>query len=194
MSNEPLRLAVIISSVREGRMGPQVSEWFATQARERSDYTVDVIDLADHELPAAIQYEPSAQAAEALATISPRLEAADAFVVVVPEYNHSYPASLKHLIDWHFTPWRAKPVGFVSYGGMAGGLRAVEHLRSVFAEMHAVTVRDGISFHTVWEQFGEDGALKDTEGPGTAAKVLLDQLGWWGTVLREGRAKTPYEA
>ncbi|MFF1560777.1 NADPH-dependent FMN reductase [Streptomyces sp. NPDC058279] len=194
MSNVPLRLAVIISSVREGRFGPVPGQWIAAQARERADLEVDVIDLTEHDLPAALSFNPSPETAEALASVSPRLERADAYVVVTPEYNHSYPASLKHLIDWHYTQWRAKPVGFVSYGGLAGGLRAVEHLRPVFAELHAVTVRDVVSFHSAWEHFGEDGLPKDAEGPEGAAKVLLDQLAWWGTVLREGREKTPYQA
>ncbi|KUL31151.1 NADPH-dependent FMN reductase [Streptomyces regalis] len=194
MSNEPLRLAVIVSSMREGRFGPVVGEWFAGQARERGDLTVDVIDLADHELPAALSHNPSPEVAEALSKVSPRLAEADAFVVVTPEYNRSFPASLKHLIDWHYTQWRAKPVGFVSYGGLSGGLRAVEQLRPVYAEMHAVTVRDVVSFHTAWERFGEDGNPVDETGPAGAAKVLLDQLAWWGTVLREGRTKRPYQA
>ncbi|WP_331719219.1 NAD(P)H-dependent oxidoreductase [Streptomyces sp. NBC_00158] len=191
---EALRLAVIISSVREGRFGPVPGEWFAAEARQREDLVVDVIDLADHDLPAALSNEPSPETAEALAGISPRLEQADAYVVVTPEYNHSFPASLKHLIDWHYTQWRAKPVGFVSYGGLAGGLRAVEQLRPIFAELHAVTVRDAVSFHSAWEQFGEDGRPKDAQGPANAAKVLLDQLAWWATTLREGRAKNPYQA
>jgi NAD(P)H-dependent FMN reductase len=111
--------------------------------------------------------------------------------VVTPEYNHSFPASLKNVLDWHHTEWQAKPVGFVSYGGLSGGLRAVEQLRPVFAELHAVTVRDAVSFHMAWERFGEDGAPKD-DASVAAAKVLLDQLGWWGNALREARAKTPY--
>ncbi len=80
-----------------------------------------------------------------------RFAAADAFVIVTPEYNHSFPTPLKTAIDWHSTQWHAKPVSFVSYGGASGGLRAVEHLRQAFAEVHAVTVRNSISFHGVWD-------------------------------------------
>ncbi len=69
---------------------------------------------------------------------------ADAFLVVTPEYNHGYPAALKELIDSVYEPWHAKPVAFVSYGGASGGIRAVEQLRQVFAELHAVTLRDGV--------------------------------------------------
>ncbi|GGO64047.1 NADPH-dependent FMN reductase [Nonomuraea cavernae] len=75
---------------------------------------------------------------------------------------------------------------------MGGGLRAVEHLRGVFAEMHAVTVRNTVSFDQPWERFGADGEPVDPDGPGGAAKELLDQLGWWGSVLHDARLATPY--
>ncbi|GHF10193.1 NADPH-dependent oxidoreductase [Streptomyces griseoluteus] len=191
MLQEPLRLALIIGSNREARFGEVVGDWFAGVAKGRGDLTVDVIDLADHELPTVLSQNPSPRVAAELEKVSPRLAEADASVVVTPEYNHSYPAALKNLIDWHHTQWQAKPVGFVSYGGLSGGLRSVEHLRPVFAELHAVTVRDVVSLHMAWERFGPDGAPKD-EGPVQAAKVLLDQLVWWGNALREARAKTPY--
>ncbi|NUU25397.1 MAG: NAD(P)H-dependent oxidoreductase, partial [Streptomycetaceae bacterium] len=121
-----------------------------------------------------------------------RLAAADAYLVVTPEYNHSFPASLKHAIDLFRDEWRAKAVGFVSYGGMGGGLRAVEQLRLVFAELHAVTVRDSISFHMAWERFGEDGTPVDPEGCAAAAKGMLAQLEWWARTLNEARTARPY--
>ncbi|MBO4257286.1 NADPH-dependent FMN reductase [Streptomyces griseorubiginosus] len=192
MSASPLRLAVICASVREGRFGPTVARWITDQARRRGDLEVDYIDLADHPLPVALSQSPSAADAEVLAQVTPRLESADAFVVVTPEYNHSYPASLKSLIDWHYTQWRAKPVGLVSYGGLAGGLRAAEHLRPVFAELHAVTIREQVSFHNAWEKFEEDGTPKEPEAAVAAAKTMLDQLSWWGEALREARRKRPY--
>jgi NAD(P)H-dependent FMN reductase len=126
--------------------------------------------------------------------VTPRLTTADAFVVVTPEYNHSFPASLKNAIDWHFTQWQAKPVGFVSYGGMSGGLRAVEHLRQVFAELHAVTVRDTVSFHGAWAQFDAEGRPKELSACNAAAKTMLDQLAWWGHALRSARSERPYVA
>lgn len=190
----PLQLAVIVGSTREGRFGPKVADWFISRAAPRADLRTDVIDLADTPLPGTLSHRPGPEDAAALATVGPRLEAADAFVVITPEYNHSYPASLKNAIDWHYTPWRAKPVGFVSYGGISGGLRAVEHLRPVFAELHAVTVRDTVSFHNAGELFDADGTLKDPKGPEAAASTLLDQLAWWGWALREARAARPYQA
>ncbi|WP_314175025.1 NADPH-dependent FMN reductase [Streptomyces winkii] len=193
----PLRLAVIVGSVREGRFGPVVSRWFAQEARTYGDFEVDVIDLAEaeHELPVAFPEfgAPLPPAVQAVRSgLSERLHAADAFVIVTPEYNHSFPAPLKNTIDWFREEWQAKPAGFVSYGGMAGGQRAVEHLRPVFAELHAVTVRETLSFHMAWERFDEDGRPRDEEGSSAAAKGMLRQLHWWGTALREARAKSPY--
>ncbi|MGP3998607.1 NADPH-dependent FMN reductase [Streptomyces sp. 8N706] len=193
MSDTPIRLAVIIGSVREGRFGPTVAQWFVDEARPRTDSDIDVIDLAEIDLGmTAPTMDPAPEVAAVLEQVSPRLEAADAFVVVTPEYNHSYPAGLKNVIDWHHAQWNAKPVGFVSYGGVSGGLRAVEHLRQVFAELHAVTVRDTVSFHNAWQQFGEDGRPIAPEGCNAAAKTMLDQLTWWAQALREARTKRPY--
>ncbi|MFI9723690.1 NADPH-dependent FMN reductase [Streptomyces sp. NPDC052396] len=195
MSESRLKLAVIIGSVREGRFGPTAANWFAGEARRRDDIEVDLVDLAEVHLgQEAPSMSPSPEALAALGQLTPRLAAADAFVVVTAEYNHSYPAALKNAIDWHNTQFHAKPVAFVSYGGLAGGLRAVEHLRQVFAELHAVTTRDTVSFHGTWEHFESDGRLKNPEGPNTAAKKLLDQVTWWARVLREARAKDPYTA
>jgi len=138
-----------------------------------------------------LRSDPRGDAARS--SVTPKLAAADAFVVLTPEYNHSYPAGLKNLIDWHFTEWQAKPVGLVSYGGVSGGLRAVEHLRQVFAEVHAVTLRDTVSFHNAGASFDE-GRLKDPTAPDAAARVMLDQLVWWGRGLREARERRPYGA
>jgi NAD(P)H-dependent FMN reductase len=186
--NNRLLLAIIIGSTRQGRFAPTVANWFAGQAGRRDDMTVDVIDLAESRLPDVLADKPAPE----VAAITPRLANANAFVVVTPEYNHSFPAPLKNAIDWHFKEWRAKPVGFVSYGGMGGGLRAVEQLRQVFAELHAVTVRDTVSFHGAWTQFDSEGRPKDPERYERAAQSMLDQLAWWGQALREARAQRPY--
>lgn len=192
MTTTPIRLCVIVGSTRDGRFGPTVATWFAGLAAQRDDFEVDVVDLADHPLPTVISANPDPVGGAALGEVMPRIEAAEAFVVVTPEYNHSYPAALKNAIDWHNTQWHAKPVAFVSYGGMSGGLRAVEALRLVFAELHAVTIRATVSFHGAWSQFGPDGEPVDPESCTTAVKSQLDQLAWWATTLREGRERRPY--
>ncbi|PPK62039.1 NAD(P)H-dependent oxidoreductase [Actinokineospora auranticolor] len=190
----PIRVAVIIGSVRKGRFGPTVAGWFVTQVARHPGVEVDLIDLIDYDLPAALTDSPSPEIGAKLGELDPRLTAADAFVVVTPEYNHSVPASLKSFIDWHFVQWQAKPVALISYGGMAGGLRAVEHLRHIFAELHAMTIRDSLSFHNFHAQFDAQGQLIEPAGAEAAADTLVNQLGWWARALREARDKHPYGA
>ncbi len=187
-ADRPLRLTVVVASTREGRLGPAIARWLAGQARARADVTVDVLDLAEAQLPDRLTDERPAQVVAA----SARLSGSDGFVVVTPEYNHGYPAPLKTLIDWHTGEWRAKPVAFVSYGGVSGGLRAVEQLRQVFAELHAVTVRDTVSVPMAWTQIDESGTPVDAARHARAAGVMLDQLAWWAEALRDARARRPY--
>jgi NAD(P)H-dependent FMN reductase len=169
-TTEPYRLAVVVGSIREGRFGPTVAGWFAARAARRAGIDVDVVDLAD----------PTAGFGD-------RIAAADAVVVVTPEYNHSFPGPLKAAIDDTGREWRAKPVAFVAYGGLSGGLRAVEALRPVFAELHATTIRDTVSFHGAAERFDADGDPRDAGAANGAADVLLDELGWWARTLRAMR-------
>lgn len=191
MSSEPVDLAVIVGSNREGRFAPVVTNWFLERVAEHEGMRAVTVDLDEVDLPQRIG-APVPPGTSGLRAVSERLAAADAFVVVTPEYNHSYPAVLKQLIDLHRTEWQAKPVGFVSYGGVSGGLRAVEHLRHVFAEQHAVTVRDTVSFHGAWQRFDTDGSPVDPAGCNKAAGTMLDQLQWWANALAVARRHTPY--
>ncbi|MEU3793939.1 NAD(P)H-dependent oxidoreductase [Streptomyces fructofermentans] len=199
MPSSNLTLAVVVGSVREGRFAPVVADWFVEQAERHGLFSVDLVDLADTPLPLELPpvppaMEPDMARPATMADLTRRLGAADAFVVVTPEYNRSFPASLKAAVDWHYTEWQAKPIGFVGYSGASGGLLAIEQLRQVFHELHAHTVRDYVSFPRYYELFGPDGRLKDPEGPDAAAKVLLDQLLWWGSLLRDARRDHPYTA
>jgi hypothetical protein len=121
-----------------------------------------------------------------------RLHAAQAFLIVTPEYNHSFPAALKFLIDGFNEPWNAKPVAFVSYGGVSRGLRAVEHLRAVFAELHAPTVRETVSFANAKNLFDQSGALREPERHRQSMRSMLDRLLWWAVALRSARASIPF--
>ena len=183
-----LNLAIIIGSTREGRFGDTVGRWFAKEAAGHGGFTVDLIDLIDIKLPPTHQRKPTPE----VDAFRARLAAADAFVIVTPEYNHSYPASLKNAIDQGYVEWMAKPVGFVSYGGTVGGVRAIEHLRHVFAELHAATIRDYVCFLMARRQFDTDGNPIDREGPHNAAKIMLDRLAWWADALRNAREARPY--
>lgn len=192
VAEAPVRVAVVIGSNREGRFGPVVAGWLLDRIAERDDFLPEVLDVASVDLPTVLSSSPSPAVAAELAKVTPALADADAFVVLTPEYNHSFPAGLKNLVDWHYAEWRAKPVALVSYGGVSGGLRAVEHLRQVFAELHAVTVRDTVSFHGAGAAFDEAGHPRDPAGPAAAANTMLDQLGWWARALKDARGRRPY--
>ncbi|WP_171164949.1 NADPH-dependent FMN reductase [Streptomyces sp. I05A-00742] len=190
----PLRIAVLSGSTREGRFGPVVADWVMSHLAGRDDMEADLIDLVETPLPTVFPAfgGPAPEGAgELLAAVSPRLAAADGFVVVTPEYNHSFPASLKNAIDWHNREWHAKPVSFVSYGGRSGGLRAVEQLRLVLAELNAATLRDTVSFQLSDGPFDADGRPTDPRSD-AAAKSQLDQLAWWAHALRDARRRSPY--
>ncbi|KPH97916.1 NADPH-dependent FMN reductase [Actinobacteria bacterium OK074] len=195
MEKKP-KLVVVVGSVREGRFGPVVASWVAEQAAVHGAFDVDVVDLAEYDVPLELPAASPKYAGDAyprpagMAPLTSALAAADAFVVVTPEYNHSYPASLKAAIDWHFTQWQAKPVAFVGYGGASGGRHAMLHLENVLTELHAVSMRERLAFpnyFTAWQ----DGRPLDPESAGYA-KTLLDQLAWWALALRAARDTAPY--
>lgn len=189
-----LRLAVIIGSTREGRNGPRVANWFADIARAHGTFEVDVIDLTEYGLPARMgQGHPKQGNYPAeLQPFAARIAAADALVLVTPEYNHGYPASLKAGLDALFAEWLAKPVSFVSYGGASGGMRAVEQLRQVVAELHMVDIRETISIPFIFNAMNEDGTMKDSNYV-TVANAVLGQLSWWASALKNARTNSPYK-
>ncbi|MDA2813272.1 NAD(P)H-dependent oxidoreductase [Nocardiopsis sp. RSe5-2] len=191
MAESPLRVAIIIGSNRKGRFGPVVADWFAGQARDHGAFEVDTIDLAQAWLPEVLTADGD-EVPGAVRSLGGWLRAADAFVIVTPEYNRGYPAALKNAIDWYGDEWRTKPVAYVSYGGSAGGLRAVQALQPVFTELYAVNVRETVSFHNYPERFDPRGRPTDPAGCEGSARRLLDQLAWWARTLRDGRARAPY--
>lgn len=183
---KPINLALVYGSARQGRFCDVVANWAREQIARREAFALDLIDPADGALTAA------RSDAAALAALKGRIGQAEAFLIVTPEYNHGYPGVLKLLIDSVYNEWQAKPVAFISYGGVSGGLRAVEQLRLVFAELHAVTLRDGVSFANAWTLFDGDGALKEPSSANAAMSLLLSRLGWWANALREARAASAY--
>ncbi|HEY6489589.1 MAG: NAD(P)H-dependent oxidoreductase [Terracidiphilus sp.] len=173
-----IKVGLIYGSTRAGRFCDRVAQW-AGQRAATAGFEVEAIDPAKLTDPGEVQR---------------RIGACDAFVVVTPEYNHGYPAPLKALIDSVGAEWQAKPVAFVSYGGISGGLRAVEQLRLVFAELHAVTVRDSVSFSGAWDQFDATGALLHPERTERSMAAMLARLRWWAVALATARAQIPFNA
>src|SRR5215831_21209781 len=172
-----IKVALIYGSTRAGRFCDTVASWAKKQITATGKFELSTIDPA---------FPPARAAGEGNDARWPgqQIGDADAFVVVTPEYNHGYPAGLKSLIDSVGEEWQAKPVAFVSYGGVSGGLRAVEQLRQVFAELHAMTIRDSVSFPNAWEQFGEGDRSHDFGRAERSMTVMLGRLHWWAVALR----------
>jgi NAD(P)H-dependent FMN reductase len=186
--DDTIKVALIYGSTRKGRFCDKVAGWAAQEIARHKGFSLEVIDPAVDSLPSHSDDDP----VQGSRSLWQRVAAADAFIVVTPEYNHGYPAPLKGLIDSIGAEWHAKPVAFVSYGGASGGLRAVEQLRLVFAELHTVTIRDAVSFAGAWEQFDESGKLLEPERHRRAMTTLLERLRWWAIALRTARNAVPY--
>ncbi len=186
---ERTRLAIIYGSTRPGRLCDRVVNWVARELAHYPLIDIDLIDPLEFDLPSAHNREHPGVAA-----LSERLTDADAFIIVTPEYNHSFTASLKFLLDLVYEPWHGKPVAFVSYGGISGGLRAVEQLRLVFAELHTVTVRDTVSFANPWGRFAEDGTLEDPLDARKSLVLMIARLTWWSNALKPARTTRPYRS
>lgn len=178
---ERIRAVLIYGSTRQGRFCDTVAGWAAERIAAGGLFELEIVD-------------PAAEGEGGGGSIQERIRNADAFVVVTPEYNHGYPAPLKTLIDSMGAEWHGKPVAFVSYGGISGGLRAVEQLRLVFAELNTVTVRESVSFAGAWEQFDETGQPRNPERSARSMTTMLNRLHWWAVALKDARARQPFTA
>lgn len=184
-----IRLAVIYGSNREDRFCDAIAGSIKEELALYSDYfDPDVIDPNQLEIPNKVEEHDAVQ------TYTQRIDHADAFIVITPEYRHSFPAAIMHLIDIVHYEWAAKPVAFVSYGGVSGGLRAVSQLRLIFAELHAVSIRDTVSYANVWQKIDKQGHLISTQHTENAMKKMLSRLYWWSSVLRQGKLQTQYNS
>lgn len=190
--NTTLKVLLIIGSTRHERFGPVPAAWVAKQAHARPDIDLDVADLAELNLTTTLNgNDEHAPLPPEVETFGKRLDAADAVIIVTPVYNRGYPASLKNAIDWFHSEWFATPVGFVSYGGISGGLEAVEQLRNVFVELNTMTIRNVLTFPNFWERFDDHGQPTEPESTTKAATAFFDQLTMWAKAARPLREDQP---
>ena len=180
---QPLKIALIMGSTREGRFCDTIAAWARREIESRAEFSLDLIDPLELNLP----QRQGAEDTPSQKALQRRIDAADAYVVITPEYNHSFPAPLKQLIDTAYEEWQAKPVAFIGYGGFAGGARAIEQLRQVFAELQTVTLRDAVCFANAWEKFDAEGHLLAPYRARKSMATMLTRLAWWARALREAR-------
>ena len=180
---------VISGSARGQRIGPAVADWVVGELRGLTSARIDLVDAGDVELPPHADLQPGAGGDGELARL---IDAADAYVVVTPEYNHGYPAPLKQLIDGHYREWMFKPAALVSYG-VSGGVLAAEQLRSVFSELHVVTTRKVVAISSPWSNLA-GGRFAPGAGERNALAVAWSELRWWASALERQRTAHPYGA
>jgi NAD(P)H-dependent FMN reductase len=172
-------LTIIVGSTRPGRAGAPIAQWFAARAKDHGGFDVNVVDLAELDLP--LLDEPNhprlrKYTQQHTKDWSALVDAGDAFVFVTPEYNYGYPASVKNAIDYLHQEWQHKPVGFVSYGGVAAGTRAVQQLKQVVTTLRMLPVFESVNipFHTQF--LDSDGVFHPNEVLDQAADAMLDEL------------------
>jgi NAD(P)H-dependent FMN reductase len=180
-------LQIIIGSTRPGRVGPSVAAWIQDRAVKHGGFEVELIDLAEVNLP--IFDEPKhprfgeyvhQHTRDWSATIS----RGDAYIFVIPEYNYGFNAAIKNAIDYLNQEWQYKPLGFVTYGGVAAGTRAMQMLKQVVSALKMVPVTDAVNIPFVQQFLNADRELQPNEVMEGAATAMLDELERWTTAMQ----------
>lgn len=185
---EPLKILVILGSVREGRMAEPIGNWVIERAAERDAFDCELIDMKLWDLPFYHHAKPPAAGgytdAKQIAW-GEKVASADGFILIAPEYNHGIPAVLKNALDTVYAEWNRKPVAFVAYGGM-GGARSVEQLTMVSRELQMAPLEGALHLQGIWARREGDRFNAD-ERENSRLGHLFDELAWWGRTLKAGR-------
>jgi NAD(P)H-dependent FMN reductase len=182
------KILVIVSTTREGRSGRKIADWYIAQAQKASsDLDFELYDIVDLQLPVFHEATPPMmhQYSDIQSKIEASLNAADGFVFVTGEYNHSVPGSLKNFLDHTYSGWQRKVAAYVGYGGL-GGVRAVEHLIGIMSFFDVANLVEQVNITQAWKALGEDGIPKNEFVMGDIAKQVAE-LSWWAKTLKAGR-------
>jgi NAD(P)H-dependent FMN reductase len=183
-------LQIIIASTRPGRVGPSVAAWFRDRAIKTGDFEVELIDLAEVNLP--MFDEPKhprfgEYVHQHTKDWSATIRRGDAYVFVVPEYNYGFNAAIKNAIDYLNHEWQYKPLGFVSYGGVAAGTRAVQMLKQVVSALKMVPMADAVHIPFVQQFLDEQRVLQPNQIMEDSATALLAELARWTSATQQLR-------
>jgi len=182
------KVAIILGSTRPGRNGEAVARWVFEIANKRTDAEFELVDINDYDLPLLDEAVPPSMGQYSKPHTkrwAAKIASFDGFVFVTPEYNHSTSAALKNAIDFLFAEWNNKAAGFVSYGS-AMGVRAVEHLRLIMAELMIADVRAQVmlSLATDFENYS---VFKPSVGKENTVTMMLDQVIEWSDAMKSVR-------
>jgi NAD(P)H-dependent FMN reductase len=186
------RLGVIVASTREGRAGLPIADWFLGLARQHGAFDVEVLDLKAIDLP--LLEEPNHPRVQRYTqdktkAWSAQVAGCDAFVIVTPEYNFSSPPALVNALDHLYVEWNYKAAGFVSYGGISGGLRSVQMTKLLLTTLKMVPIYEAVTIPFYSQQLDADsGAFKGNETQEKGASQMLTELARWTNALRTLRS------
>jgi NAD(P)H-dependent FMN reductase len=184
-------LQIIIASTRPGRVGLPVATWFTQAAVAHGAFEIDLIDLAEIDLPFLDEpHHPRLQkyTKEHTKAWSARIGRGDAYVFVTPEYNHGFNAVLKNAIDFLHNEWIDKPVGFVTYGGVAAGTRSMQMLKQVVTALKMVPLVPAVNIPFVATFLDEQRVVQPNDAMTDGASALLDELARVTPAMRSLRA------
>jgi NAD(P)H-dependent FMN reductase len=187
-------LQIIIASTRPGRVGPAVADWFYDRAVKNGSFEVELIDLAEVNLP--MFDEPKhprfgEYVHQHTRDWSATIGRGDAYVFVLPEYNYGFNAALKNAIDYLNREWQYKPLGFVSYGGVSAGTRAVQMLKQVVTGLKMVPMTEAVHIPFVQQFLDDKRVLEPNEIMDDSAAALLTELARWTSATAPLRSRPP---
>ena len=163
-----------------------MAEWFLSRARQHAGFSVELIDLKHVNLPLLDEpNHPRLQRYQHEHTKqwSMHVSRTEAFVFVTPEYNYGPSPALVNALDYLYVEWNYKACGFVSYGGMSGGIRGVQAIKPVVTTLKMVPLVEAVAAPFFARQI-ENGVFKADDGQEKAASALLDELHRWTDALK----------
>jgi NAD(P)H-dependent FMN reductase len=181
------RLCILTCSTRPGRAGPAVARWTGIQAHQFGGFEVELVDLADLNLP--VYDEPQhprtgMYAHEHTKHWSAIVERADAFVFVTPEYNFGAPSALINALTFLNSEWAAKPAAFVSYGGVSAGTRGVQMAKDILTTLKVMPLPEAVNIPFFGHFLGEGAAVYAGDAmQEAAAEVMLTELRRWALAM-----------
>lgn len=189
------KIAVVVGSIREGRVTDTLAKWVAVEAKKVAD--AEVVDMRDYPMPffaeaISPRYNPDRKPEPAVQKWLDKIAEFDGYVIVTPEYNRSTSAVLKNAIDFLDYQMEKKPVALVGHGS-SGGAQAIANLRMMLPGVGAVTVPQALFFtDRVGEAIDEEGVLKEElreapYGPQTTLATNMEILKWYADALKAAR-------
>jgi NAD(P)H-dependent FMN reductase len=174
------KLEIILASTRPNRIGLPVAQWINTEALNHGAFDeIELVDLAEVNLPFMDEpHHPRLRNYQHQHTKdwSAKVDSADAFVFVMPEYNYGFNAPLKNAIDYLNHEWQYKPVGLVSYGGVAAGTRAAQMIKQVVSALKMTPITEAVAIPFVQSFLGEHKQLNPNDVMVSSAKAMFDEL------------------